>query len=112
MGLASLGQSIIKNVANKKVRINSNLDGLISKFDKSCPSKAEMIKIINQRNRLVLNLTQLRRNIVRLDKSTNPLKPLMVALNKSSKLLKNIVIVTVVGAATNDSKFFRNHVAL
>ncbi len=98
MGLASLGQSIIKNVANKKVRINSNLDGLISKFDKSCPSKAEMIKIINQRNRLVFNLTQLRRNIVRLDKSTNPLKPLMVALNKSSKLLKNNPTPVAVGS--------------
>jgi len=96
--LAKLGQSIIKNVATKKIRINANLDDLISKFDKSCPSKSEMIKIINQRNRLVLILTQLRRNIIKLDKSTNPLKPLITALDKSSKLLKNNPTPVAVGS--------------
>jgi hypothetical protein len=98
MGLASLGQSIIKKVATKKIRINASLDGLISKFDKSCPSKTEMIKIINQRNKLVLVLTQLKRNVIKLDKSTQPLKPLLSALNKSSKLLKNNPIPVAVGA--------------
>lgn len=98
MGLSSLGQAIIKKVANKKIRISSNLDSMISQFDKSCPSEKELIKIIKQRNKLVLILTQLKRNILKLDKATNPLKPLLSSLNKASKLLKLSPIPLAVGA--------------
>lgn len=98
MGLSSLGQSIIKKVANKKIRISSNLDSMISQFEKSCPSEKDLIKIIKQRNKLVLVLTQLKRNILKLDNATKPLKPLLSSLNKASKLLKLSPIPLAVGA--------------
>lgn len=98
MVLPSLGQAIIKKVANKKIRLSSNLDSLISKFDKSCPTEKELVKIINQRNKLILILTQLKRNILKLDKATNPLKPLLATLLKSSKLLKKSPIPVASGS--------------
>lgn len=95
--LARLGQSIIKNVATKKIRINANLDDLIAKFKVSCPPRSELIKIINQRNKLVSTLTQLRRNIIKIDKTTNPLSKLTSTLNQFAKLLKKSPAPLAVG---------------
>ena len=88
MGLASLGQVIIKRVAIKKYSLLSQLEILISKFDISCPNEQELIKIIKQKNRLVSILNQLKRNIIKIDNTTRPLKPLIKSLSIASKALK------------------------
>ena len=88
MSLALLGQAIIKKVATKKIRILSKITDLKSKFDKGCPTTPELVKIINQRNQLVKILTQLKKQVTQIDKTTNPLKTLIITLTTATKLLK------------------------
>jgi hypothetical protein len=88
MSLALLGQAIIKKVATKKIRILSKITDLKSKFDKGCPTTPELVKIINQRNQLVKILTQLKKQVTQIDKTTNPLKTLVITLTTATKLLK------------------------
>ena len=88
MSLALLGQAIIKKVATKKIRILSKITDLKSKFDNGCPTTPELVKIINQRNQLVKILTQLKKQVTQIDKTTNPLKTLIITLTTATKLLK------------------------
>jgi hypothetical protein len=88
MSLALLGQAIIKKVATKKIRILSKITDLKSKFDNGCPTTPELVKIINQRNQLVKILTQLKKQVTQIDKTTNPLKTLVITLTTATKLLK------------------------
>ena len=88
MSLALLGQAIIKKVATKKIRILSKITDLKSKFTNGCPTTPELVKIINQRNQLAKILTQLKKQITQIDKTTNPLKTLVITLTTATKLLK------------------------
>jgi len=96
MSLAKLGQAIIKKVANKKIKLLSKLDSLISQFSNACPPQAELIKIIKLRNQLVIVLTQLKNNVVRIDQTTNPLKTLLTILDTTVTTLKLLPIPTAV----------------
>lgn len=98
MSLALLGQAIIKKTANKKIRINSKIDELKSKFNGGCPTTPELVRIINQRNQLVNILTQLKRQIITINKTVNPLKTLLTILNTASKTLKLAPLPVAFGA--------------
>lgn len=98
MSLALLGQAIIKKVANKKVRILSKITDLKSRFDEGCPVTPDLVKIINQRNQLIKILTQLRQQILQIDRTTNPLKQLITILTLSTKLLKLSPVPVAVGS--------------
>ncbi len=98
MSLALLGQAIIKKVANKKIRILSKILDLKSKFDNGCPTTPELTKIINQRNQLIKILTQLKQQILLIDKTTTPLKTLITTLTLATKLLKLAPVPVAVGS--------------
>ena len=98
MSLALLGQAIIKKVATKKIRILSKITDLKSKFTNGCPTTPELVKIINQRNQLVKILTQLKKQITQIDKTTNPLKTLVITLTTATKLLKLAPLPVAVGS--------------
>lgn len=98
MSLARIGQAIIKKVANKKIKINYKIDELISKFSKGCPTNTELVRIINQRNQLVIVLTQLKKQINSINKTINPLKVLLTSLNIASKTLKLAPLPVAFGA--------------
>lgn len=97
MALTSLGQVIIKKVAIKKYNLLLQIETLISKFSVSCPNEVELIKIINQKNRLVNILNQLKRNIIKINNTTKPLIPLIKSLDIASKALKIAPIPVAVG---------------
>lgn len=99
MGLSALGQSIIKGVAVKKFKIDNNLNLLIKQFDNSCPNQAELLKIIQQRNKLMNILNQLKRNVLKLDKTTKPFPKLLASLAKAEKALKSNNVPVATGAA-------------
>jgi hypothetical protein len=98
MSLALLGQAIIKKVANKKIRILSKITDLKSRFDNGCPTASELVKIVNQRNQLIKILTQLRQQVLQIDKTTNPLKTLVITLTTATKLLKLAPLPVAVGS--------------
>jgi hypothetical protein len=93
MSLVKLGQAVIKKIANSKIRIISKIEDLKKKFFDTngkpiCPTTPELLKIINQRNELVKILTQLKKQILVIDKTINPLKILLPILNTTVTLLK------------------------
>jgi len=98
MSLARIGQAIIKKVANKKIKINYKIDELISKFSNGCPTNTELVRIINQRNQLVIVLTQLKKQINSINKTINPLKVLLTSLSVASKTLKLAPLPVAFGA--------------
>ena len=100
MGLSSLGQSIIKGVATKKFKVDNNITQLIKQFDTSCPNQTDLLKIIRQKNRLISILNQLKRNVLKLDKSTKPFPKLLATLAKTEKALKSNGIISVLTIIT------------
>lgn len=99
MGLAKLGQAIIKKVANKKIKLLSKIENLKSQFANSCPPQNELIKIIKLRNQLVSVLNQLKNNVIKIRNTTNPLKTLLTVLDTVVTTLKLLPIPTAVGGA-------------
>jgi hypothetical protein len=83
-----LGQSIINKVAKLKYRIIAPVEEMKAKFEVSCPSKEEMVKIIKKRNEMVKVLNQLNKNIIVIDKTTKPIKPILTALSTAITVLK------------------------
>lgn len=100
MSLAKVGQSIVKKIANKKIRIESKIDELKSKFNNGCPTNEELINIINQRNQILKTLTQLKKQILNINKTINPLKTLLTALNIASQALRLAPLPVTVGSPT------------
>lgn len=98
MSLSKVGQSIIKKVANKKIRISYKINDLKSKFDNGCPTNTELVKIINQRNQILTTLTQLKKQITNINKVTNPFKTLLTSLNIASKALRLAPLPVAFGA--------------
>ncbi len=92
MSLVRLGQAIIKNIANKKIKIGNKVEDLKSKFATnglpSCPTTPELLKIINQRNELLKILTQLKKQVSVIDKAISPLSALISALNTAATALQ------------------------
>jgi hypothetical protein len=62
-----------------------------------CPTKSELIKIINLRNELIKTLTQVKRQVTLLNNTTQPLEPILNALETAVTLLKSAPIPSAVG---------------
>jgi hypothetical protein len=62
-----------------------------------CPTKSELIKIINLRNELIRTLTQVKRQVTLLNNTTQPLEPILNALEIAVTLLKSAPIPSAVG---------------
>lgn len=88
MGLASLGTSIIKNVAFKKIRLLNNIDALQLQFKVSCPTPSELQKIIKKKNQIKTALNQLKKKLLIINKTTKPLKTLIKTLTTTLRTLQ------------------------
>lgn len=62
-----------------------------------CPTKPELIKIINLRNELIKTLTQVKRQVTLLNNTTQPLEPILNTLEIAVTLLKSAPIPSAVG---------------
>lgn len=103
MSLVTLGQSLISKTAKLKYRILTPINDLKEKFKVSCPNRDEMLRIIKKRNDLLQILNQLNKTIIVIDKTTDPLKPILKALNIAITAIKLLPAPTATPGVTTGS---------
>ena len=101
MSSSGLLQSLAKNVAGIQERLLTQVNKLKSKFPKdTCPTKEQLLLIIEKRNALASGINQLQNQIKTLDRTGNFINKTITTIPPTLSILKLLPLPTITPGVT------------
>ena len=88
--------SSISNVVKNSIKFEDSIDKLLSRFEDSCPSRDELLSIIDSKNQTTEALQQTQQALSTLEKTTNTVDKVITGIDVTVKTIKAIPAPTAV----------------
>jgi hypothetical protein len=95
-GFGGIVSLLVKNAVKSAVKFEIAVDPIIAKLQTACPPKAELDKIINQKNQLTNSLTAVETSLNTLSKTTSTINKVVSGVDIAVKVIKVLPIPTSV----------------
>jgi len=92
MAFGAIIQGLIKNAVKSAVNFEVAVDPLIAQLQQSCPPKAELDRILQQKNQLSQALTQVQTTLTTITDTSNTINGVLTGVNTAVTIIKTLPI--------------------